>query len=377
MPGVTLHPVTDRSGLRRFLDVDQHVHAGVAGWVPPLRSEVEARLRFRRNPLWRRADGRLLVARRGREMVGRIAAAVDRSDDPDRTTAVWGWFACADDPAAAAPLLDAAAQWCRDQGAERMVGPVSLTPWEEVGLLVEAHDEPPVFPSPWHPPWAAKLVEEAGCRPVAEAEALRFRLRSGDLEPAGGGEAATGTGGGGGGGGGDGGGQRPRLRSGELERALLSRAGEVLVALDGLPLSWRPTVAEVRARYRRLRPLVDPALAVEGDTESDAGGFVAVAVPDANEIMAELRGRVGPAAAARVLARARRTRQRASVAFLAAPTGDGAARAVADLRRRAAARGFGALEVTVATSASGLQSALAAAGAEPTRRYRLYGRALR
>ena len=60
-----------------------------------------------------------------------------------------------------AALLDAAAGWLRERGRDRMVGPMDFTMNDESGVLIEGStraDDPPGG----HPPYYQRLCEEAG-----------------------------------------------------------------------------------------------------------------------------------------------------------------------------------------------------------------------
>lgn len=271
-------------------------------------------------------------------MVGRISVQVDAAEEADRSTALWGWFECDDDPLVARALFSAAASWAVEEGASQMLGPASFTALEEVGLLVEGYDEPASFLSPWHPPRYAELVE--GCGGVGDGELATLRV---DLGADGRSVNAT-----------------PSLRS--VERALLERAGSLLAPVGGHPAGWDPTLAEVRARFRRLRPATERTLAVVGD----AG--VALAVRDLNEVLGRLREKLGPRGAIRLLAAARRARQGAVLAFLGGDPG----RLLAPLAASAAGAGYRHLEATVGSRAAPVLGALEELGAQEVRRYRTY-----
>ena len=55
---------------------------------------------------------------------------------------MFGFFEAVDDPEVAAALLDAAADWLRERGRERMLGPMDFTTNDEIGILIEGFDEP-------------------------------------------------------------------------------------------------------------------------------------------------------------------------------------------------------------------------------------------
>ena len=50
-------------------------------------------------------------------------------------------------------LVEAAAEWLRDRGRDRMLGPMDFTTNDECGLLVEGHELEPLILEPWHPPY--------------------------------------------------------------------------------------------------------------------------------------------------------------------------------------------------------------------------------
>ncbi|MHB8492865.1 MAG: N-acetyltransferase, partial [Solirubrobacteraceae bacterium] len=96
-------------------------------------------------------------------VVGRISAHIDHSYN-EYHGARWGWFGfleVEEDQEALAALLDAAADWLRERGCERMVGPADLTMNDESGILVEGFEEPVMIREPWHPPYYQQLVEGA------------------------------------------------------------------------------------------------------------------------------------------------------------------------------------------------------------------------
>ena len=65
-------------------------------------------------------------------------------------------------------LLAAAERWLAERGRDRMVGPMDFTMNEESGVLVEGHDRDPFIKQPWHPPYYQRLVEQAGLTKVID-----------------------------------------------------------------------------------------------------------------------------------------------------------------------------------------------------------------
>lgn len=59
-------------------------------------------------------------------------------------------------------LLETAEAWLREQGMDRVIGPISLSIWEEPGLLVRGHDHPPMIMMGHHDPRYQGWIESAG-----------------------------------------------------------------------------------------------------------------------------------------------------------------------------------------------------------------------
>ncbi len=96
--------------------------------------------------------------------MGRITAQVDDNFQRFQDNK-WGWFGffeCEQDPEAAAALLDRAEQWLRGQGCDRMVGPADFTTNDECGILLEGHERTPLILSPWTHRYYPELIEGAG-----------------------------------------------------------------------------------------------------------------------------------------------------------------------------------------------------------------------
>jgi len=159
---VTVEPVESRSQLRRFAEVPFVLLGADPRWSAGVRAYEQWRHDARRHPYFDRGDAAFFLARRTGQPAGRIAAHVDGS----RADRAWfGLFDVADDAAVASALVEAAAEWLREQGATSMTGPVTWTPDEDFGVLVEGFEHPAATGRAWHPPWYAEQLLGAGGEP--------------------------------------------------------------------------------------------------------------------------------------------------------------------------------------------------------------------
>jgi GNAT superfamily N-acetyltransferase len=177
---VDVTQVSGAGDLRRFIDLPFRLHANHPLWVPPLKLERRLFLNRRLNAYFTHGEAVYLLARRDGAVVGRISAQVDRAFNRYHD-ARWGWFGfleLEDDLEVARSLLDAAAGWLRERGCERIVGPADFSMNDESGVLIEGFDLRPMVRQPWHPPYYRRLMEQAGM--VKAMDLLMWNLEVSD-----------------------------------------------------------------------------------------------------------------------------------------------------------------------------------------------------
>src|SRR2546423_897387 len=161
---VEVRPVASKRELKAFMRLPWRLYRNEPHWGPPLLMDLRKRLDRRRNPFFEHAEAEYFLAWRDGRPVGRITAQVDRNlnEFQGNDWGLFGFFECEDDSEAATALLAAAADWLRQRGRDRMVGPMDFTTNDECGLLVEGHDRMPIILTPWQYPYYQRLLEGAG-----------------------------------------------------------------------------------------------------------------------------------------------------------------------------------------------------------------------
>jgi len=161
---VSVTTVTTRAQMRQFIDLPFRLYCDNPSWVPPLKKEVRAMLDSRHHPFWEHARRELFLATQDGRVVGRVSAQVD-----DNYNQLWnerlgsfGFFECEDNQAAASALFDAAAAWVRGQGMNVLRGPMSPSSNDEWGWLLDAYDRAPVVMMPYNPACYHRLAETWG-----------------------------------------------------------------------------------------------------------------------------------------------------------------------------------------------------------------------
>jgi hypothetical protein len=166
------------SGLEAFITAARQAQACNARWVEPLHQELRWAFDPRRSPLVTENEVHTFVAFMDDVPVGRIATIVNPSflERHGCGTGHFGFIEGIDDPRVFSGLLDAAAATLRKAGLRRMQGPFSLSINHEAGLLVEGYDEPHTVRTNYAPPHYAKHLEAAGCHKAMDLLAACCRV---------------------------------------------------------------------------------------------------------------------------------------------------------------------------------------------------------
>jgi GNAT superfamily N-acetyltransferase len=289
MAALEVRPVQGRRDLNVFIKLPFRLHRGTP-WVPPLITERRRFLDRGKNPFFDHADAEYFLAERDGHAVGRITAQVDErwTQYQGGNDGMFGFFESENDPEVARALVEAATEWLRARGRDRMLGPMDFTTNDECGLLVEGHELEPMILEPWHPPYYSELLEGLGATKVMDL--LMWRLAMGELER---GDqfhdlihqAATNA-----------------VEHGVVIREMRKRDldAEIGRFMDVYNEAWGDnwgfvpiTEEEVRFQPKILKPILDPNLAMIAERDGEVVG-AALTLPDVNQVLARMNGRLLP-----------------------------------------------------------------------------------
>jgi GNAT superfamily N-acetyltransferase len=161
---VEIRKVSGLRDLKRFVDLPFRLHASQPLWVPPLKLERYLFLSRKLNAFFTHGQAEYFLAWRDGRVVGRITAQINDAFN-DYQQKNWGWYGFLefeDDHAVLEALLNEAASWLKERGKERMVGPADFDMNEESGILIEGFDLRPMIKQPWHPAYYQQRMEQAG-----------------------------------------------------------------------------------------------------------------------------------------------------------------------------------------------------------------------
>jgi len=151
MANLTIRPVETKKDRKIFIDLPFRLYADDPNWVPPLKSEALGLITPEKNGWFSHAKAQLFLAEEDGRVVGRISAHIDTLAlmmPPEQGfgpgVGQWGLMEAERQDIFQA-LLARAEAWLREQGMTRAMGPISMSIWEEPGLLIDGYDHPPTI----------------------------------------------------------------------------------------------------------------------------------------------------------------------------------------------------------------------------------------
>jgi len=161
---ISIEPVTNRSQEKAFIRFPWKLYKGDPNWIPPLIDNTRQLLNYKPHAFYDNAEIQTFLAKKDGEIVGRIAAIIDRAhnDYHKEQRGMFGFFESIDDQEVANLLFDTAKAWFAERDIFLMRGPANPSQNYEWGMLVEGFHTPPTFMMTYNKPYYGELVEGYG-----------------------------------------------------------------------------------------------------------------------------------------------------------------------------------------------------------------------
>lgn len=284
-----IRPVSGGGELRQFIGLPFRLYQGAEQWVPPLIGERKRHLDRKRNPFFLHAEAEYFLAWREGRVVGRITAQVDRrfNEFQDNDWGSFGFLECEEDQELCEALLETAADWLRERGRSRMIGPLDFSTNHECGMLVEGFEHSPQILENWHHPYYDEMLKAAGCEKAMDLYKWSLHVSArGEVMPvifdlanklkAQHGITIRGM-------------QRRNMQS-EIDKFMEIYNAAWERNWGFVPLSE----AEVHHYANELKPILDENWAMVAETEDGETVGVALTLPDYNQVLKRVGGSLLP-----------------------------------------------------------------------------------
>lgn len=283
---LNIEPVKDKAGIKSFIHLGTQLYAGDPNWITPLYIERLGILDPTQNPYFDHAEAQYWIAYRDGKPVGRISAQIDQLalKTLQNKTGHFGMLAAIDDATVTKALLETAENWLRERGMDTVQGPFNLSINQELGLLVEGFDTPPMMMMPHNPAYVGKNVEAVGYKKVKDL--IAYIRGTDQLFPERWRKMAERVSEGG----------HVRMRQFNMKNYDQEIKTLVSIFNEAWHTNWGfvpMTEDEVAHMAKELRPLIRKELAWFAEVNGEAAAFI-VCLPDVNDIIGDMNGRLLP-----------------------------------------------------------------------------------
>ncbi len=287
MTGRELHveEVRNERDLKAFVRFPWQIYRGDRLWVPPLIKDQL--LKFSpKHPFQSHAEMSLLLAKRAGGIVGRIAGIIDHHyvEFHREKVGFFGFFESISDPEVTELLLSRVASWLKGRGMEKMAGPMNPSTNDECGLLVEGFDSAPCLMMPYNPRYYPSLLEGFGLKKAMDLYAYLLEESSFSQDRLNRVAQKLGR-------------REPQLSVRPVSLRHLYRELKIIKDIynDAWSENWGfvpMTEEEIEFFAKNMKPLVVPDLVLFAYWGDEPIAF-SVSLPDYNEVLKRLNGRLG------------------------------------------------------------------------------------
>ena len=293
----TIRPVLTKTDRKTFIDLPFRLYADDPNWVPPLKGEALGLITPAKNGWFSHAKAQLFLAEEDGRVVGRISAHIDTlaltmpaEQGFGPGVGQWGLME-AEREDVFRLLLTTAEDWLRGEGMTRALGPISMSIWEEPGLLIEGYDHAPTIMMGHAKPAYRGWIEAAGYRPVKQLMTYELDITQ-EFPPIVKRIIKSGE-------------KNPRIVIREVDKTKFEAEAAIILAIlnDAWSDNWGfvpLTPPEIRDVGVKLKPIVFNDLIRIAELDGKPVAFM-ITLPDLNEAIAPLKGSLFPFGWAKLL----------------------------------------------------------------------------
>lgn len=174
---ITVREVTDKKGLKEFVDYPYRLYKDHRYFVPALRFDELATLRRDKNPAFEYCEAKYWLAYRDGEVVGRIAGIWNKAyiEKWKNNYLRFGWIDFEDDQEVVNALLAEVEDWAKANGMDAVHGPLGFTDFDKEGMLIEGFDQLGTMATNYNYPYYPLLMESAGYR--KDIDWLEYKIK--------------------------------------------------------------------------------------------------------------------------------------------------------------------------------------------------------
>lgn len=174
MNNIEINLVESEADRKEFIEFPYNLYRNDKNWVEPLRFDVKNNLNEKKNPFYKHSKIKMWIAKKDGEIAGRIAGIINENHNKFHNDKVgfFGFFECINDINISRQLFDKASEFAKENGMNVLRGPVSPSTNDECGLLIDGFNAPPVMLMTYNPEYYIHLIEDYGFEKAKDLLAL-------------------------------------------------------------------------------------------------------------------------------------------------------------------------------------------------------------
>jgi len=281
---IKIKEVSGRKSLKEFACLPLNLYRNEPFYASPLIKDMMEHL-TEKNPFFKRAKAKFFIAYKDDKPAGRIASIVNYAhlEFHRDNVGFFGLFECINDQSIANILFDTAKNFLIENNLQIMRGPMNLSTNEECGFLYEGFETPSMIMIPYNPRYYNQLAEGYGMKKVKDLycfiadvpKELPSKIERISLFA-----------------------EKQGIRARKVN--LRNFKNELYAFMEVYNEAWREnwgfipiTKEEVDYMAERLKPIALSELVIVAEKDNEPVGFFG-AVPDFNEILKKIKGRLTP-----------------------------------------------------------------------------------
>jgi len=180
---IVVRPVCSKSDLRKFIYLPAKIHRNHQNWIPPLYSDEWEFFNEKKNKSYEYSDVILLLAFKGRKLVGRIMGIINYkyNDLHKEKNARFNYLETWDDREVIDILLKHVEEWARMKGMKKLVGPLAFSDKDPQGFLIEGFNEPISIATHCNYEYLVDHLKELGF--VKDIDLVVYKIKIPELTP--------------------------------------------------------------------------------------------------------------------------------------------------------------------------------------------------
>lgn len=179
MSNIEIKAVNTKKERNEFIKFPFRLYDKQEFWVPPLIMDQRQAFDPAKGTYFEHSEVQLFLAVRDGKTVGRITAHTNTLHNKTHNDKVgfFGFYESINDQQVADQLFSTAYEWLKSKGCDTMRGPMNFSVNEEAGLMVDGFHSPSFIMNVWNKEYYQKLFENWGLEKAMDLYAYRIKIK--------------------------------------------------------------------------------------------------------------------------------------------------------------------------------------------------------